>query len=154
MWLSSGTYLLEFWLPLLVWIGLTQLFSSDAFSYSESASFFAPLLAAIFPGWSMEQIELVHSVFRNIGHVFEFFVMGMLAYRVVRLSRNAVPTIAIAGVCVLLAGALDELHQMMTLYRGPSLLDVAYDFLGATLGIWLISVVDRRWTGSRVEANS
>lgn len=153
MHISTRTSLWECWLPLLVWIGLTQLFSSDAFSYSESSSFLVPILAAIFPGWSIEKMELVHAALRKTGHVFEFFVMGILAYRVVRLTWDVVPSIAIAGVCVLSAAALDETHQMMTLYRGPSLLDVGYDFLGATLGIWLFSVVDRNRARSRYGAS-
>ena len=153
MHVSTRIALREFWLPLLVWVCLTQLFSSDAFSYSESSSLLAPILAAMFPGWSMEQIELAHGVLRKIGHVVEFFVMGILAYRAVRLGWDGVASIVVAGACVLSAAALDESHQMMTLYRGPSFVDVGYDFLGATLGIWLFSVVDRRWAGFRYRAS-
>jgi VanZ family protein len=144
MHVSLGTSLWEFWLPLLIWICLTQLFSSDTFSYSESSSFFSPILAAIFQGWSTQQVELAHGALRKMGHVFEFFVMGILAYRAVRLGWDWVPSIAIAAACVLSAAALDEAHQMMTLYREPSFVDVGYNFIGATLGIWLFSVADHR----------
>ena len=151
---STERVLWAYWVPLLVWICLSQLFSSDAFSYSESSRFIVPILTAVFSGWSVEQIEVVHGVFRKIGHVFEFFVMGVLTYRTVRLSQDAMSAIVISGMCVLCAAALDEVHQMWTLYRGPSPVDVGYDFLGTTLGIWLFSVVDRKRALSKYPASS
>ena len=98
---------------------------------------------------------------RKMGHVAEFFVMGALAYRAVRLGQGAIGTLVVAGVFVFSAATLDEVHQMLTAHREPSPIDVGYDFLGGTIGIWLFSRAEHRRTryysvlpGSEFRTNS
>ena len=141
---TTGGLWREYWAPLILWLCLIYLFSSDRFSQSETSRFLFPILNAFLSGWSLDQLELVHGVIRKSGHVVEFGVLGVLAYRAVRLSNDRVAAGLWSALFLLSTAVFDEIHQMLTLYREASPLDVGYDFFGATLGIWICSMVEYR----------
>ena len=140
----------EYWAPLLAWMSLTYLFSSDAFSAEETSSLIVPILSFLFPGVSDERIVFVHGAIRKLGHVSEFFVMAVLTSRAVSIVNRGTRAVLVSGVFVLSAAALDELHQMLTMYRGASPVDVGYDCLGGLMGIWLFGEIRRRRELARI----
>jgi VanZ family protein len=142
----TGVLWLEYWIPLLVWVLLTQVLSSDSFSYDETERVFAPLLSFVFPDWSPERIDLAHQTIRKMSHVLEFSVMGMLAYRASRLDRTALDAVLMSGAFILLVATTDEFHQSMTISRTASTVDVGYDCIGGVVGIWFLSQFDG-WSG-------
>jgi len=130
---------LEYWLPLLLWCGLVQYFSSDAFSYGETSRFITPVLAFLFPTAGPDTLDLLHQVVRKLGHVLEFMAMGWLAVRALRFRRPEAEAVLASLAFVVMLAAVDEWHQALTATRGPSLADVGYDCLGGVLGISLSS---------------
>jgi VanZ family protein len=103
-----------------------------------------PILSFLLPGVSDEQILFVHGAIRKLGHVSEFFVMAVLTSRAVSIVNRGARAVFVSGVFVLSGAALDELHQMLTMYRGASPVDVGYDCLGGMMGIWLFGEIRRR----------
>lgn len=147
--LEKRVLVLEYWAPLVFWVSLTYLFSSDAFSAGETSRVLGPILTFLFPWMSDDEISFVHVAIRKLGHVSEFFIMAVLARRALGIINRGTRAVFFSGVFVLSAAALDEFHQMLTMYRGASPVDVGYDCLGGLMGIWLIERIERRRTPAR-----
>jgi VanZ family protein len=112
-------------------------FSTDGFSSSETSRYLRPLLEWLFPAASTDALDLVHAGIRKAMHLGEFAVLGVLWYRSLawRQRRWALrPALGALGLAVLFAG-LDETHQILVPERGPSVIDVGWDGLGALLGL-------------------
>jgi VanZ family protein len=136
---------LEYRLPLLVWLAVIFLFSTDWFSSNETSRFIVPLLRFFFPGLSSEELQLWHGVVRKFAHVTGYFILAVLAYRTLKLEhpdllQSSMRTVAL----VMTAALLDELHQAFTASRSASILDVGYDGLGAVSALWLITIYETR----------
>ena len=134
----------EYWLPLMLWVGLTYFFSTDNFSAGATSRFIVPILKFILPSLSGDQLNLGHLVVRKLGHISEYFVLAVLVYRAVNFSQPDFVRVKLNSFgFVLFAAMNDEFHQSFTLYRGASIVDVGYDCLGGFLALWLISRFDR-----------
>ncbi|HEX4999813.1 MAG TPA: VanZ family protein [Terriglobia bacterium] len=137
----AGSDFFERWLPLVIWLTVIHMFSSDSFSANRTSSFFEPILRFIWPGLSEDAFAFWHGVFRKSGHVIEYFALGALAFRA---SRNHRPGVwrALTTLAFVFAIALsDEFHQSMVPSRTASIFDVGYDCSGAVLAL---SVMTRR----------
>ena len=76
---------------------------------------------------------------RKAGHVFEYIVMGVLAYLLIRRQNVKRPVLISILFCAIYA-ATDELHQMFVPDRGPAIADVLLDSVSsaaAVLVLWL-----------------
>jgi VanZ family protein len=86
----------------------------------------------------------------KVAHTTEYAVLGALITRALLvLGRAPVrSTMLIAVVLSVAFGASDEIHQMFVPYRDASLLDLAADAVGSTLGaalfLWLDAQLRRR----------
>jgi VanZ family protein len=135
----------EYWSPLVVWLLMIFLFSTDNFSAGETSQFIAPLLTFLFPSLSPQQIDIVHAVIRKLAHVTAYFILALLSYRTLRHEQRDVLDAKVwTGALVLLTGLSDEFHQSLTLTRGASIVDVGYDCLGGLWALWLISTYETR----------
>jgi len=99
----------EYQLPALMWLVMTFLFSTDAFSANETSRFIVPVLSYLFPSFSSRQIDVGHLVVRKFAHITEYFILALLAYRCFKHDRTEpietrVRTIAF----ILLAALLDN----------------------------------------------
>ncbi len=127
---------LRWWWPALVWAGLIFNFSTEAFSGERTSRFFIPLLHWLFPSAASETLEQLHTLIRKSAHVGEYFLFSLLLFRGDRGPRSgwrlewAIRAVAMAAGWA----GLDELHQAFTPSRGPSLIDVLIDALGAAAG--------------------
>jgi VanZ family protein len=97
----------------------------------------------MFPGFSPEQIDFWHIAIRKLGHITEYSILALLAYRCLRhdegdLLESRTKTIGF----VLVAALLDEWHQWFTAFRGPSIVDVGYDCFGAVCALWLVNLYE------------
>ena len=117
------------WLPLVAWVAVTHVFSTDAFSSDESSRFIVPVLTFLFPGLSPAGLDFAHLFVRKAGHVTEYFIMGILAYRAFKTRFAAV-------LFVLVAAFLNEGQQLFTASREGSIVDVGYNLVGGVLGVW------------------
>jgi len=78
---------------------------------------------------------------RKGAHVVEYFGLTLLAYRFLELlyARESFRRLLLAASAFALAyGALDELHQFFTPYRGAKLTDVGVDLIGILLAAALL----------------
>lgn len=126
-------------------IGLILLFSGDEFSAGSTSRFFGPLLRWMFPEISTATFLALHLWVRKLAHLSEYALLGLLAFRALRLSiAVSLPRTALLGLVVVLAvAATDELRQSFLASRTGSLLDVGIDFAGGAIGVCLIIALHR-----------
>ena len=122
---------------------MTFIFSTDAFSASETSRIIEPVLSYFFPAFSSQQINLSHLAIRKFAHITEYFILALLAYRCLRREESDLLDTRIKTIAfILLAALLDEWHQWFTASRGSSIVDVGYDCLGAVWALWLINIYE------------
>lgn len=81
-------------------------------------------------------------VFRKMAHFVEFALLGFFALLLLREYHWRKPALTSWLLCTIYAVS-DELHQLLSDGRTPSLRDVGIDAAGALLGIMLASVLVR-----------
>jgi VanZ family protein len=134
---------IEYWLPLVLWLVVIFIFSTDYFSAARTSTVIVSILHFLFPSRPLQQLEFWHAVIRKIGHVTEYFLLAVFTYRSMKLgqldwTQAKVRTMGF----VLFAASFDELHQAFTLFRTPSPFDVGYDCLGAVWALLLITIYE------------
>ena len=141
------TKILRYWLPVVAWVGLISLFSTDIFHAGLTYRVLRAVLLFFAPGLDPQTIHLVHTVIRKLAHVSEYFVLTFLLYRAFRqeasTDRHGRWALLSLAVAVGMA-ALDEFHQRFEPHRTGSILDVGIDGLGV-----LIAQVVVRWQHRR-----
>jgi VanZ family protein len=132
-----GWELLRRWGPLCFWMAAISTLSTDAFSAAETSRFIEPLLRWLLAGASSETILTLHGLIRKGMHVAEFGVLAVLWYRGLSWrKRGWQPRAALAAFgLTVLSAAGDEFHQAFVPSRTASATDVAWDSLGALLGL-------------------
>jgi VanZ family protein len=122
-----------------VWIFAIFVFSTDSFSSGETSRIIVPALKFLFPSLSPEQLQMAHLICRKAGHVLEYLVLGVLAWRATSTTpfTGIKPEWLTAGL-VLAVALSDEFHQSFVPSRTSALGDVGYDFFGGLLGLALM----------------
>jgi len=145
-WMKS---FLKYWLPVLVWLVVTFVGSTNAMSVQQTSRFIVPFLLWLKPGMTQQNIWEVIVFVRHCAHVGEYAVLALLVWRALRWGRSAsmrVPTLyglVLVG-CALFA-ASDEFHQTFVKSRTPSVRDVLLDVGGASLGLLITAILVNRW---------
>jgi len=125
------------WAPLVFWVGVISIFSTEAFAASETSRYIGPFLRWLLPAASGATLDAVHTAIRKGMHVSEFAVLAVLWYRSLVWERRGW-TLG-AGLCALtltvLCAALDETHQVFVPARTASAMDVGWDSVGAFCGL-------------------
>lgn len=124
------------WIPTLLWLGMIALFSTDTFSAAHTGSILWRILHAIDANITAQQFEIVHHFVRKTAHFSVYGLLSLFAYFSwrVTLPRRVPWTFTWSGLALLvtlLAGSLDEIHQIFVPSRGPSPYDVMLDVSGA-----------------------
>ena len=124
---------------MLVWIFVIFFFSTDSFSSGETSRIIAPVLKFLFPFLSAEQLHVTHVICRKAGHILEYFVLGVLAWRAIRSVPMGwfVPELLTVAL-VLVVAFSDEFHQSFVPSRTSALVDIGYDFIGGMTGLLLL----------------
>lgn len=143
-WRGFGKY----WVPVLVWMGLIFVLSTDLGSARRTSRFIGPLLRWVWPAVTEEQIGWTKMAVRKTGHVTGYAILGILCLRGVRRGifvsdwrrRAALAAWLIAS----LYAVTDEFHQSMVPTRMASAADVALDSVGAAMGIAVVWMIGRR----------
>jgi VanZ family protein len=131
---------IEYWLPLVLWLIVIFIFSTDYFSATRTSSVIVSILQYLFPSRPLQQLEFWHGVIRKIGHVTEYGLLAFLTYRTMKLQQFDLTQARVRTMgFVLIAASFDELHQAFTLFRTPSPFDVGYDCFGAVWALCLIT---------------
>ena len=120
-------------LPPIAWTGLIAYFGSGQWSGDETSEWLGPLLSALWPAASPEQLATAHFLIRKSGHVFEYAILAGL------WRRGLGGAWAPLGLAVL-TGCLDELRQSLTPGRVGAIADVLLDTAAAATAVGLIAL--------------
>ena len=139
---------LKNWLPVMVWVGVIFLGSTDLMSADHTSRFIVPFLRWLKPDISAETLASIHFIVRKCTHVAEYAVLGLLLLRAATLmtnSRRSIPIlyVSVLGVCLIVA-VTDEFHQTFVASRGASVRDIMIDCSGAILGLVIASIIRMR----------
>jgi VanZ family protein len=131
--------LLNYWLPLLVWLGVIFLGSIDLMSAEHTSRFIVPFLRWLKPDISPEALASIHFIVRKCAHLGEYAVLALLLLRAANFMTNLKRSLAILYVSVwvacLFVATTDEFHQTFVASRGASATDIMIDSGGAILGL-------------------
>jgi VanZ family protein len=131
-------------LPLLCWLGLIFLGSSDLASSARTSRILDPLVRWILPALSDETVEQTLFLLRKIAHLVTYGILAILIWRALRQPvREDVRPWSWAEAMWALGGAVacaiaDEVHQAWVVSRHGTLSDVMLDAVGACLGLLLL----------------
>jgi len=136
---------LRAWLAVAACIGVILLFSSDEFSAGSTSRILGPILRWLFPDLGSNTLLALHLWVRKSAHLTEYAVLGLLAFRALRLSLAiSLPRTALLGLVVVLAvSATDEFRQSFLASRTGSIVDVGIDLVGGALGVCLVIALHR-----------
>jgi hypothetical protein len=71
----------KYWLPLLLWLGVIFLGSTDLMSAEHTSRFIVPFLRWLKPDISPETFASIHFIVRKCAHVGEYAVLALLLLR-------------------------------------------------------------------------
>jgi VanZ family protein len=128
----------KYWSPVIAWMAVIFVFSTDFFSSSNTSSLIAQLLTSLLPSLSSDEIDIFHEVLRKLGHWSEYFILAVLLARALRASLPRPGRLAqfAAGIAIAaLYAASDEWHQTFVPSRTASVIDVMIDSFGALCGL-------------------
>jgi len=129
----------KYWLPLLIWVCVIFLGSTDMLSAEHTSRFMVPFLLWLKPGMAPDRILFILIVMRKSAHVSEYAILALLLWRALRSNQTLRPKTSMLLGAVLFACAVfaasDEFHQSFVKSRTPSVRDVLLDTAGAALGL-------------------
>ena len=133
----------RYWFPVLLWMSFIFWMSTGTFSAENTSLVIEPILHFLMPSVTPEEAALIHGVIRKLGHVTEYFILGILLFRAFR--RGSKESLSwrwalYSFLFVMLYAASDEFHQSFVSARTASLLDVGIDMFGGVLA-QMISVL-------------
>ena len=151
---SLAASFVVYWLPVVGWMAVMFVGSTDAFSFSHTSRILGPLLRWLFPGLVEPAIDLAVSVIRKAAHLGEYAVLAGLWWRALRRPARRDPRpwawrpAGLAALACALWAMTDELHQSYTATRGASGWDVLLDATGAGIGLlvlWRLGAWRKWW---------
>jgi VanZ family protein len=126
----------QYWFPVLLWIGFIFWMSTGIFSAQNTYLFFEPLLRFFVPSISQREIVVLHIAIRKLAHITEYFISGLLLFRAFKegSDKKREWRWAISSLfAVAIIAVSDEFHQSFVSTRTASLVDVGIDILGGFL---------------------
>ena len=130
---------LKYWLPVLVWLGLIFIGSTDVLSAEHTSRFLVPFLRWLDPQISAAALNSIPLIIRKLGHLTEYAVLAILLWRALRSAAVWKSTTSILFAVSLIGCAIfaasDEFHQSFVPSRTSSVNDVIIDICGATIGL-------------------
>jgi len=136
---------LRYWLPVLIWLGVIFVGSSDLMSAEHTSRFIGPFLRWLIPDIAPASIAAVQLAVRKTAHLTEYAILAALMLRALRgeASRVRWPQGAMAFALAATFAAFDEYHQSFIASRTGSPFDAIIDATGAALGLVLYWIATR-----------
>jgi VanZ like family len=136
---------LKYWLPVVVWLGLIFIGSTDLLSAEHTSRIIGPILRWFNPGVSIATIARVQFFVRKAAHLGEYLFLAVLLWRAFRhvsrwQKKMSMLFLAVWLICLLFA-ASDEFHQSFVPSRTASSKDVLIDVIGALVGLTICVAV-------------
>src|SRR5438046_5820165 len=106
---------LKYWLPVLIWLCVIFVGSTDVLSAEQTSRFVEPFLRWLKPDISSETLAQIHFFARKLGHIFEYALLAIFLWRALRSGaslRVKIPILVIVVwfVCAIFAATV-ECHQ-------------------------------------------
>ena len=139
---------LKYWLPVLIWLAIIFIGSTDLMSAEHTSRIIGPILRWFKPDVSGETIARAQFIVRKAGHVSEYAILATLIWRALRRAaqrKQRMSSLFIGAwlACAIFA-ATDEFHQSFVPSRTASPVDVMIDICGALLGLAICVAVASR----------
>ena len=144
---------LKAWLPAALWMGVIFAMSALPGDVSgEQSGMLVSIVLSIISFFLGEEaasgvsIDLIHLLIRKAAHMTEYAVLFWLDHRALRMERTRRPGLYALLLCALYAFT-DEFHQGFVAGRGPSIVDVGIDTLGAAIAggvAWIFTQIKRK----------
>ena len=132
-------HFLKYWLPLLIWLGVIFVDSTDLMSVEHTSRFIVPTLLWLEPGMAPETLRSILFAMRKCAHLSEYAILALLLWRALRSGSALRAKISMLFGAVLLGCAVfagsDEFHQSFVKSRTPAVRDVLLDIAGALFGL-------------------
>jgi VanZ family protein len=129
---------LKYWLPLLLWIVVMFVSSTDLMTAEHTSRFILPILFRLKPGMSAQTVLSILIAIRKCAHLGEYAILALLIFRALNGVANPGRSVwifaAAAWVLCILVAASDEFHQSFIPSRTASVRDVLLDGGGAFFG--------------------
>ena len=130
---------LKYWLPVLVWLGLIFIGSTDVLSAEHTSRFLVPFLRWLDPQISPAALNSIQLMIRKLGHLTEYAILAILLWRALRgavvWKSTTLILFAISLIGCAVFAVSDEFHQSFVPSRTSSGKDVMIDICGATIGL-------------------
>ncbi|MBQ7886652.1 MAG: VanZ family protein [Clostridia bacterium] len=140
---------LKAWMPAAIWMGV--IFTMSAMPGDASAQTSGSLVRVLMDMLSFLlgeeaaaaiSVDTIHLLIRKGAHMAEYAVLFFLYHRALRLEGAKRPGLYALALCAAYAST-DELHQAFVADRGPSIVDVGIDTLGAGAA-WIVTSIIKR----------
>ncbi|MGH9811619.1 MAG: VanZ family protein [Candidatus Acidiferrales bacterium] len=141
---TTRSVLLRYYLPVILWAAVIAMLSTSGFDTGFTYKVLKAANDLFELGLAAARLREINAVVRKLGHVTEYFILGLLLWRALRRGREAAWRWSWALGTLLLGvawAALDELHQRFERGRGSSIVDVGWDSLGLLLALVALSVL-------------
>jgi VanZ family protein len=140
----AGARVLWQWLPVVLWLIVIMLESTDMMSGQHTGSFLLPLLTWAFGPIDPATFDLFHHLLRKSGHFIGYGILSLLLFRALRstvtprLVRVGLLSVALTAV----VASLDEWHQTFIPSRTGCVQDVVLDtFAAACVQLVLLGAI-------------
>jgi len=145
---------LKYWLPVLIWLGLIFVGSTDALSAEQTSRFLVPFLRWLDPQISFATIAAIHFALRKLGHLTEYVIFAALLWRALRrgtrLQARVSKLFLVAWLAAAIFAVTDEFHQSFVPSRTATLGDVLIDICGAFVGLAICWAFATRRTKEKI----
>jgi VanZ family protein len=146
-------FFLKYWMPVIVWMTIIFLGSTDILSAEHTSRFLVPFLRWFDPQISLAALAQIQFAIRKLGHLTEYAILAMLFWRALGSGtrwqmKMSILFFVAALVCAIFA-ASDEFHQSFVPSRTSSPADAMIDICGALTGLaicWMFAVRRRSET--------
>ena len=129
----------KYWMPVLIWLALIYVGSTDLMSAEHTSRFLGPFLRWLKPDITADAIAKVQLFVRKVAHLTEYAILAALLWNAVYSGTNLKIKISTLFVTVWLVSTLiavsDEFHQSLVTSRTASIGDVRIDMIGAIFGL-------------------
>ncbi len=121
------------WLPVLVWLAIIAVESTDLLSSQHTGSLLYGLLSAMFGHIDREKFAIFHTLLRKLGHFVGYGILSVLFLRALRetVTTTMARSCALSVALTFVVASLDELHQSFLPSRTGRVHDVVLDTAAA-----------------------
>ena len=135
----NASRFVRYWMPLIIWMTLIFIGSTDVLSAEHTSRFLVPFLRWLDPQISWAAVNSIQIVIRKVGHLTEYAILATLIWRALRSAESwkrstlILFTVSLVGSAVF--AATDEFHQSFIPSRTSSVNDVFIDICGAAIAL-------------------